>query len=229
MASPSAHSDLLLVPARLAGRGARSWHQRSDDLEELAARIDLTATGRGISQVALGSGDDDAALGGRGHARRARRELAEYLAGSRTFFSVPLDLRGLGAFQARVLAVTRRIPFGARASYAWLAGQLAHPRAARAVGNALAANPVPLLVPCHRVVRGDGTWGRYALGARFKTRLLALEGRTPALVGCTSTRVVCRLGCRREQRLREARRVVFASIGAARAMGYRRCRACRPC
>jgi len=88
-------------------------------------------------------------------------------------------LSGLPPFQARVLAEARRIPFGDVASYADLARRIGHPRAARAVGNALAANPVPVIIPCHRIIRMDGTWGRYALGDTLKTRLLALERSTP--------------------------------------------------
>ena len=168
------------------------------------------------------------ARGVRRHAARARAELAEYLAGRRTFFAVPLDLAGLPSFQRRVLAAARRIPFGATASYAELARRIGRPRAARAVGNALGANPVPVLVPCHRVVRGDGTWGPYAFGGAMKTALLRLERTTPALIGCTSTRIVCRRGCAHEQRVREAHRVVFASVADARSVGYRACRVCRP-
>jgi len=113
-------------------------------------------------------------------------------------------------------------------SYAQLATSIGAPKAARAVGNALAANPVPLIVPCHRIVRGDGTWGNYALGPRLKTALLELERRVPLLIGCVTTRIVCRRGCAHEQRVREDRRVVFASVGDARSVGYRPCLACRP-
>ena len=161
-------------------------------------------------------------------AEQARRELAEYLAGGRAFFSVPVDLTGVPDFQARVLHETSQIPFGDVASYADIANRIGHPRAARAVGNALGANPVPVIVPCHRVVRGDGTWGHYLFGERFKTRLLTLERSTPALVGCATTRIVCRHGCAHEQRVREDRRIVFASIGDAESVGYRPCRVCRP-
>jgi len=146
-------------------------------LEALADRLQIRATDHGIRRLAPGRGGDQTTARGRRHARQARRELREYLAGRRTRFSVAADLRGLPEFRARVLAATRRIPFGHVISYGALARRIGHPRAARAVGGALAANPVPLIVPCHRVVRGDGTWGPYALGARLKTRLLALERR----------------------------------------------------
>ena len=127
-----------------------------------------------------------------------------------------------------MLAEARRIPFGETESYAELARRIGRPRAARAVGNALGANPVPVIVPCHRVIRGDGSWGHYAFGGEMKTRLLALERATPALVGCTSTRIVCRRGCPHERRVAESNRVVFASIPDAQSVGYRPCRTCRP-
>jgi len=196
-------------------------------LAALAGRIGIEAGARGVRALTL-SGDDDTTPGGRDHARRARREVTEFLAGRRTFFSVPVDLEGVGDFQARVLASANAIAFGDVRSYAQLATIIGAPRAARAVGNALAANPVPLIVPCHRIVRGDGTWGNYALGPRLKTALLALERRVPLLVGSVTTRIVCRRGCAHEQRVREDRRVVFASVGDARSVGYRPCRTCRP-
>ena len=178
--------------------------------------------------MAYGRGRDVAAGRSRRHVEQARAKLAEYLAGRRTFFTVPIDLGGVAEFQDQVLAEARRIPFGAVTSYAALARRIGHPSAARAVGNALGANPVPVLVPCHRVIRGDGTWGHYAFGAALKTRLLALERATPLLVGSTGTRIVCRHGCRNEQRVGENRRVVFATVGDAASVGYRPCEVCRP-
>jgi O-6-methylguanine DNA methyltransferase len=139
-----------------------------------------------------------------------------------------VDLEGVGDFQARVLAEANRIQFGEVDSYSALARRVGHPRAARAVGNALGANPVPVIVPCHRIVRGDGTWGHYAFGGTMKTQLLRLERTTPALIGCTSTRIICRRGCAHEQRVGEANRIVFASVADAASVGYRPCRVCRP-
>ncbi len=211
-------------PPRLAIRPAV---EPAAALARLAGRIGIEAGARGVRRLTL-AGDDDITPGGRAHARRARREVIEFLAGRRTFFSVPVDLEGVGDFQARVLASANAIAFGDVRSYAQLAASIGAPRAARAVGNALAANPVPLIVPCHRIVRGDGTWGNYALGPRLKTALLELERRVPLLIGCVTTRIVCRRGCAHEQRVREDRRVVFASVGDARSVGYRPCLACRP-
>lgn len=215
-------------PPRLTARVRAALRAPAPGLERLADRFHFEASERGITRLAYGRGRDTAAGGGRRHVERARAELAEYLAGRRTFFTVPVDLGGVAAFQDRVLAEARRIPFGEVESYAALARRIGHPRAARAVGNALGANPVPVLVPCHRVIRGDGTWGHYAFGAALKTRLLALERTTPLLVGCESTRIVCRRGCAHEQRIGEHGRVVFASVADAAGVGYRPCRVCRP-
>ncbi|PYN62043.1 MAG: cysteine methyltransferase [Candidatus Rokuibacteriota bacterium] len=197
-------------------------------LEKLAGRFRIEATDRGVTRLYPGRGVLAESARARRHAAQAVEELGEYLAGRRAFFSVDVDLAGVAPFQARVLAEAGRIPFGETESYAELARRIGRPRAARAVGNALGANPVPVIVPCHRVIRGDGSWGHYAFGGEMKTRLLALERATPALVGCASTRIVCRRGCPHEQRVGEANRVVFASVPDARSVGYRPCRACRP-
>ena len=204
------------------------------DAERTAARFRIEASERGVRRIELVAGRGALATGSGGivghrrHAERARKELAEYLAGSRTFFTVPVDLSGIPEFQSQVLAAAARIPYGEMTSYAALATTVGHPRAARAVGNALGANPVPVIVPCHRIIRGDGTWGHYAFGARMKTALLTLERHTPALVGCATTRIVCRRGCAHEQRIHEPNRIVFASVADAQSVGYHPCRTCRP-
>ncbi|HEY7517397.1 MAG TPA: methylated-DNA--[protein]-cysteine S-methyltransferase [Methylomirabilota bacterium] len=197
------------------------------DLSGLIARFAIEASDRGVQRLAYGRGRDLATRAGRRHLERAREELQEYLAGRRTFFTVPMDLE-VPPFQAKVLAAADRVPFGEVTSYAELARRIGHPRAARAVGNALGANPVPIFLPCHRIVRGDGTWGHYAFGGALKTRLLALERATPALVGSATTRIVCRHGCAHEQRIAEPNRIVFASVADAASVGYRPCRRCRP-
>jgi len=101
------------------------------------------------------------------------------------------------------------------------------PKPEGAVDPVAPHDPVPLVIPCHRVIRGDGTWGHYAFGGTMKTALLRLEQDTPALVGCSTTRIVCRRGCTHEQRMREDRRVVFASVADAKSVGYRPCRVCQ--
>ncbi|GAA4906697.1 methylated-DNA-[protein]-cysteine S-methyltransferase [Actinomycetospora succinea] len=86
-----------------------------------------------------------------------------------------VDLEGLSAFEHDVLAATRTIPLGETRPYAWVAREAGSPRAVRAAGSVLARNPVPLLVPCHRVVRSDGSPGQYLFGPETKQRLLSSE------------------------------------------------------
>lgn len=104
-----------------------------------------------------------------------RKELSAYFAGRRQLFSAPCDLGGLPPFTRAVLKITAQIPYGQMRSYRWVAERLGKPKAMRAVGNALARNPIPVIIPCHRVVRSDGTLGGYALGLHWKRRLLDLE------------------------------------------------------
>ena len=222
------HFDPSRVPADVVTRLARPARGSARlDAERTAARFVIEAGERGVRRIDYAS-TRGGTIGDRRHAERARQELAEYLAGARTFFSVPVDLSGIPQFQGDVLAAAARIPYGETTSYAALAETVGRPRAARAVGNALGANPVPIIVPCHRIIRGNGSWGHYAFGASMKTALLSLERETPALVGCATTRIVCRRGCGHEQRIQERNRIVFASVGDARGVGYRPCRSCRP-
>lgn len=91
-------------------------------------------------------------------------------------FDVPIDLRGIGEFQAAVLAACATIQPGTTRTYGWIADELANPGAVRAVGTALGRNPIPLIVPCHRVIRADGAIGNYAFGPDMKQQLLVREG-----------------------------------------------------
>ena len=89
---------------------------------------------------------------------------------------VPIDLSGVGEFQASVLSTCATIPTGTVRSYGWIAEAIDKPGAVRAVGTALGRNPIPLIVPCHRVVRSDGSVGNYAFGPEMKHDLLVREG-----------------------------------------------------
>jgi O-6-methylguanine DNA methyltransferase len=170
--------ELFAVPAppTLPARLRAALRAPVVGLEALADRFHFEASERGISRLAYGRGRDTASGRGRRHVEHARAELAEYLAGRRTFFTVPVDLGGVAEFQDRVLAEAGRIPFGEVESYAALARRIGHPRAARAVGNALGANPIPIVIPCHRVLRAGGGVGGYAGGPERKRLLLRLEG-----------------------------------------------------
>ena len=107
-----------------------------------------------------------------------RRELDEYFDGKRKEFGVPVDLEALPSFQQLVLAELLRVPYGATATYGGLAERIGRPRAARAVGGALNKNPVPIVVPCHRIVGSSGSLVGYAGGLERKQLLLNLEGGT---------------------------------------------------
>jgi len=149
----------------------------------------LAATDRGLAAIHyLTLEDEDAALGHLAAAfgpriffdddptARARRQLSEYFEGTRTTFDVPVDLATLTGFQRDVLDACAAIPFGAVSTYGDLAGDIGRPRANRAVGNALGANPVPIVIPCHRVLRTGGNLGGYTGGVQVKARLLEHEG-----------------------------------------------------
>jgi methylated-DNA-[protein]-cysteine S-methyltransferase len=110
---------------------------------------------------------------------RVRRELDEYFEGRRTDFDLPIDWSLTKGFTRRVLNATAQIPFGELGTYASVAGAAGSPRAVRAAGNALGANPMPVVVPCHRVVRTGGALGGYTGGIERKEFLLRLEGRLP--------------------------------------------------
>lgn len=107
---------------------------------------------------------------------RVRRELEEYFEGRRRDFEAPLDRRLTRGFTRRVLEETSRIPFGLTASYAEVAARAGSPRAYRAAGQALGSNPIPIVVPCHRVLASGGGLGGYGGGLDMKRYLLGLEG-----------------------------------------------------
>ncbi|MGE5828316.1 MAG: methylated-DNA--[protein]-cysteine S-methyltransferase [Micromonosporaceae bacterium] len=105
----------------------------------------------------------------------AARQLEDYFAHRRHGFDLPLDLRLARGFRRTVLEHLPEVGYGRTVSYAQLAAEVGNPRAVRAVGTACASNPLPLVIPCHRVVRSDGTPGEYVGGADIKRRLLDLE------------------------------------------------------
>ena len=104
-----------------------------------------------------------------------KKQLEQYFAGKRTAFDIPLDLEGTD-FQQLAWRALCRIPFGKTISYGDQAKNIKKPKAFRAVGSANGKNPIPIIVPCHRVVAGDGSLGGYSLGLKMKKQLLALEG-----------------------------------------------------
>lgn len=201
---PQARRLLRALPAEDADAAAR-LHARlvaaaaADGILDVAYRtVDtpvgtllLAATEQGLIRVAYPGQGHEAALAqlaelvsprilnAPGRLDPVARQLEEYFAHRRRAFEVPVDLRLSRGFRRSVLAHLRQIPYGARESYAQVAAAAGSPRAVRAAGTACATNPVPIVVPCHRVVRSDGTSGRYAGGRDAKLALLTLEARTP--------------------------------------------------
>jgi len=176
-----ARAPATLIPAVL----------RRLDLADTCYRFDtpigpvvVASNPRGISAVMLAA--DAAAIDGGAGARRqvcvdaeAPSELAEairrHLAGERGV-GLRFDLSGRSEFERAVLLKALEIPRGEVRPYAWVAREIGRPRAVRAVGSALGHNPVPLLIPCHRVVRSDGQIGNYIFGSQAKRALLEAEG-----------------------------------------------------
>lgn len=152
----------LVLAATDGGLVMVSYDAEDDTLEELARRVS--------PRVLRHPAKLDA----------ARRQLDEYFAGHRTTFDLPLDLRLARGFGRSVLEAASAIPYGHLMTYSDVAAAAGRPRAARAAGNALGANPVPIVVPCHRVVRTGGSFGGYTGGRHIKEHLLRLEG---ALLG----------------------------------------------
>jgi methylated-DNA-[protein]-cysteine S-methyltransferase len=157
---PSPVGDLLVaVTPRGLIRVAYNGHEHADDaLEELARRVSPRV-------VEAPSALDE-----------VRRELDEYFQGKRASFDIPVDWRLHDGFSRRVLRATARIPFGKLLTYGQVAAKAGSPRGSRAAGNALGSNRIPIVVPCHRVVRSGGKIGGYTGGIERKEYLLELEG-----------------------------------------------------
>jgi O-6-methylguanine DNA methyltransferase len=153
---------------------------------------------------------------------------------------LPLDFGGLTAFQRAVLEKAAEIPTGEVRPYGWIAKEIGKPGAVRAVGSALAKNPVPVVVPCHRVVRSDGQLGNYSLGDPHNKRVLleaegldlndyeSLADRGIRFTGSDTTKIFCNPSCGPAVRTTDQHRVEFRSESEARDQGYRPCKVCRP-
>ncbi|MEA2280776.1 MAG: methylated-DNA-[protein]-cysteine S-methyltransferase [Solirubrobacteraceae bacterium] len=160
-------------------------------VESPLGRLLLAATPAGVVRVAFAREDEGAVL--EELAQRisprlleaparldaARRQLDEYFGGGRTTFDLPLDWRLSKGFRARVLHAIAAIPYGRTGTYRSVAMAAGTPNAVRAAGSACATNPIPIIVPCHRVVRSDGSMGRYGGGEAAKRTLLEHEHALP--------------------------------------------------
>ena len=231
-----------LVEAGLADRYA--------PIETPLGQVFVAWNGRGVSWVTPACDRDDFELRFRvavGREIRAAEALPEALGraigrrldGDRRV-RIPLDLRGHTPFEVAVWTKALEIPRGEVRPYGWIAAEIGKPKAVRAVGTALAHNPVPLVVPCHRVVRSDGMIGQYSMGGPdAKRRILAAEGLDTQVLeaeaasgvrftGSDTTHIVCHTTCRDARRVTPQHRVTFPSLRAAAAAGYRPCKHCRP-
>ena len=197
--------DLRRLTAGAPGRSSRA----TDDLRDAAraqglidvafgtvdsplGSLTVAVTRRGLVRVAfpeeepeaildeLARGVSPRVLGSAKATQDARRELAEFFEGTRTRFDLPLDRQLIHGFARDTLRATAKIPFGAVRSYGQIAVAAGNPRASRAVGNALAHNPIPIVIPCHRVVRATGEVGNYGGGPERKVALLQLEASARA-------------------------------------------------
>jgi methylated-DNA-[protein]-cysteine S-methyltransferase len=182
-------TDFAQLRARLADRAA------ADGLLDVAYRtmdspvgpLLLAATPAGLVRVAFELENHDEVLTELSNAVSPRilrsprgvddvaRQLDEYFAGRRRVFELPVDLQLARGFRRTVLEHLREIPYGATESYTVVARAVGNPKAVRAAGSACATNPIPLVVPCHRVVRSDGSYGRYRGGPAVKHALLTME------------------------------------------------------
>jgi methylated-DNA-[protein]-cysteine S-methyltransferase len=214
--------DLLVA---MTARGIVLNHYLVDDsdltatLEKVRLRLDLIEDPRTIKEVGV--------------------EIHRYLAGEGKALRQNIDLSlAASPFQEKVLRKLQEIPRGAVVSYQALSAAAGAPKGARAVGNALHNNPVPIYVPCHRVILSDGRLGGYGGGAARKLQLLRSEGfalgdgdvRLPDSVvwGHRGTKIYCRNNCRAAARVGRRRMLFFADQKEARQAGLRPCKICRP-
>ena len=179
---------------RASAEGAGQVDVALGTLDSPIGELFVAVTPRGLACVAFEGEDRDAlarrfasALSPRiltavHMTENARRQLGEYFEGARERFELRLDRRLMTSFAREVLGATARVPFGHVATYGAVAERIGRPKAARAVGSALGSNPIPIVVPCHRVVGASGTLTGYAGGLDRKAFLLHLEG-DPTLPG----------------------------------------------
>ena len=145
----------------------------------------VAGSNRGIARIKFGASteaeaeglllNETHAVGSQSGLSEAVNLLTRYFKGMHVNFNLDLDLSAGTRFQIAAWQTARQIPYGAVQSYSWIAREIGKPNAARAVGQAMGANPVSIIVPCHRVVRSDGDLGGYSGGLNWKRQLLALE------------------------------------------------------
>jgi O-6-methylguanine DNA methyltransferase len=245
--APEGFADRVLIAAGLRRHGS-DWY---DELEVAVGAVNVAWNDRGVTALRRAEPDGRGGfelwfaarmgrslVGMRQMPERMARQVEEALAGRPR--RPRLDLTSLTSFEQQVLAKTREIPRGEVRSYGWVAREIGRPRAVRAVGTALGHNPIPLLIPCHRVIRSDGDLGEYGMGGtQAKRAYLEGEGvdapwletlalRGTRFLGSRTTHVFCVPTCQHARRIMTANRAYFRDEGQARLAGFRPCSRCRP-
>ena len=218
-----------------------------DFYESPVGKVVVTFNPNGVSSLSLAAEDFEGYFSRRHGRRLIRAEAPTAWSGqiptaidAGTPGTLPVDLRSVTPFQDRILRIAATIPKGEVRPYGWLAREAERPGASRAVGSTMARNPIPLIIPCHRVVRSDGTIGAYSLGGpHIKWELLTNEGAGPERLedlaeqkvrvqGNVSTHIFCHPTCRALRRSKPENVVDFRSGRAAAEAGFRPCELCRP-
>ena len=243
--APDGFSERVLVAVGLAPGGADAYAQ----LETPVGVLHVAWNDDGVSAVRLARSGDDFERWfrlrlGTGAVRtaappdRLAGQIEDAIAGRAR--RLRFDLGRLSAFEQEVLRKTLEIPRGEVRPYAWVAREIGRPRAVRAVGTVLGHNPIPVLIPCHRVVRSDGALGQYSMGGpQVKREILLREGLDPEwleelaasgtrFIGSRTTHVFCLPTCRHARRIQAANRVPLRDEKEALGTGFRPCTRCRP-
>ena len=170
--------------------------------------------------------------------RRVGAEIDRLFKGDFSVLAHRVDLSVVESdFQRRALTWLRTVPPGAVITYQGLAAAVGHPNSQRAIGTTMATNPVPIFVPCHRVIKSDGTIGNYGGGVENKLKLLRAEGfsvgsdmrlQSGAVMGHRKTRIFCRPECSAAKRAGAARSLICADAQSAGKAGLRACKLCHP-
>ena len=243
--APDGFAERVLVAVGIVPGGVDAYTA----IETPVGVLEVAWTGDGVSAVRLAQGRDDferwfaSRLGHRvvrvpQPPDRLATQIVDAIAGRSP--RLRFDLARLRPFEQEVLRKTLEIPRGEVRPYAWVAREIGRPRAVRAVGTALGHNPIPVLIPCHRVVRSDGTLGEYSMGgAEVKRDMLGREGVDAGwlaelasagtrYVGSRTTHVFCLPTCRHARRIQPVNRVSLRDEREATRGGFRPCARCRP-
>ena len=168
--------DQLDARFRAAALRERLVDVRYDVIESPVGDLAIAATDHGLCRISYTvDGQDEVVAGTEDPRDEVRRELDEYFEGTRRDFDLPIDLR-VAPFHEQVLHELARVPYGQTDTYGHLAAKVGRPKAARAVGTVMNRNPIPIVLPCHRIVGANGSLTGYAGGRHVKRALLELEG-----------------------------------------------------